>query len=89
MYSLEELERSSDQDPIWAFLKSDSNRAKLFDLILDVAFKSQPAESDRLTSDSLRASMARIEFARELNSKLPRVKEDLATKPVLTPEPVE
>lgn len=89
MFSLEELARSSEKDQIWTFLKSDTNRSKLFDLILDIALKSQPAEADRLTADSLRASMARIEFARCLNDRLPRVMDDLKNKPVLTPEPVE
>lgn len=90
MLTLKDLANLSDNDGLWEFLKADSLRSKVFDLVLDAAITLQPAQVDKLTTPALRAHAARVEFAKQLDSILPRSKEILKKKMTqILPEPVE
>lgn len=90
MLTLKDLAHLSDNDGLWDFLKQDSLRAKVFDLVLDAALSWKPAEVDMLTTPALRAHAARVEFARELDMLLPKSKDILTKKQErVLPEPVE
>lgn len=90
MLTIADLKNVSDKDTLWDLLKSDTLRAKLCDLILDAALNSKPSEVDRLTTPALRAYAARVEFARDINSLLPRSPEALRERAkTVLPTPVE
>jgi hypothetical protein len=89
VFTFKDLSNTSENDAVWKFLKSDTVRARVFDLILDLAFEKQKADTDVLHPDALRASAARIEFAKNLNDLMPKSPEQTKARKPILPQPVE
>lgn len=88
MIDINSLKNIPDNDPIWTFLKNNSLRERVFDLITSVAMDQRIDEVDVLHDFAIRAWAARVDFARRLDDLLPRSPEDETTSTV-EPEPVE